>query len=313
LETDAATVRAVSDFTAISVPRFYGSVIWSSDKRLILYQRGNSIELHNGSCTIAKSRWRKPAQLVTGRMDTETVVAAGFVIHELLGLVGGLILCYFGYRLLMRRVRVRQSKPRGAWNLAKRFAKNAAPGLLFALLGAGAIWLTASNAFAPKASSLKNPVDVSMPSARAEARANKPAENGAAALVSRAAIPQINQGQSGTMAKDDSTVDQLPPGSAPTTEIEMLADRNALANNSQFGEPDSIESSRKTAEAEPQKADRKTLERERRAAERKRSRLEEMYQNHSISSDAYKKGEEEYKNEIVKYRSAMNAGRGVPE
>jgi hypothetical protein len=38
-----------------------------------------------------------------------------------------------------------------------------------------------------------------------------------------------------------------------------------------------------------------------------------MYQNHLISSEAYKKGEEEYKSEIEKYRSEMNAGRGVAE
>jgi hypothetical protein len=33
-----------------------------------------------------------------------------------------------------------------------------------------------------------------------------------------------------------------------------------------------------------------------------------MYQKHLISSGAYRKGEEEYKSEIEKYRSAVNAG-----
>jgi hypothetical protein len=249
-------------------------------------------------------------------MDTETVVAAGFVIHVLLGLVGGLILCYFGYRLLMRRVKARQGKTRGTWNKAKRFTKNAAPGLLFAVFGAGAIWLTASNAFAPKTFALKNSVDVSTPPAK-ETRTNKSAENnGATAMILRSAMPRMNQAEPENIAKDNSTIDPLPAptsAQAPAPEIEMQADRNALADNSQLAEPDPNESGPKAIGVEPQKTGRKILEKERRAAERKRSRLEEMYQNHLISSDAYKKGEEEYKSEIVKYRSAMNAGRGVPE
>src|SRR5215469_14211511 len=83
-------------------------------------------------------------------MDTETVMAVGFIIHELLGLVGGLILCYFGYRLLMRRVKAHPREMRGRWNSAKVLIKHAAPGTLFALVGAVAIWLTASSAFMPK-------------------------------------------------------------------------------------------------------------------------------------------------------------------
>ena len=54
------------------------------------------------------------------------------------------------------------------------------------------------------------------------------------------------------------------------------------------------------------KADRKTAERERRKAERKRSHLEAMYQNHLISSAAYKRGQDEYQNEIAKYHSQLN-------
>ena len=109
-------------------------------------------------------------------MDTETVVAVGFVIHELLGLVGGLILCYFGYRLLMRRVKVQPRETHGTWNLAKRFIKNAAPGTLFALFGAVAIWLTASNALTPKTLASKKSVDFAKLPAKDE-RTNAPAEN----------------------------------------------------------------------------------------------------------------------------------------
>ena len=56
------------------------------------------------------------------------------------------------------------------------------------------------------------------------------------------------------------------------------------------------------------KAARKILEKKRLEAERKRARLEQMYQNHEISTDAYNKGKEEYKIEIQKYRDALKSG-----
>ena len=127
-------------------------------------------------------------------------------------------------------------------------------------------------------------------------------------------MPGMNQTRPGNIADGSSTISQLPaPTQAPTPapKNRMQADPNALANKLTEEEPG--ETARKTAEGERQKAGRKTLERERRAAERKRSRLEEMYQNHLISSEAYKKGEEEYKSEIEKYRNEMNAGSGVAE
>jgi len=124
-------------------------------------------------------------------MDTETVVAVGFVIHELLGLVGGLILCYFGYRLLMRRVRGQPREIRGTWNLAKRFIKNAAPGTLFALFGAVAIWLTASNALTPKTFASRNSVDFALLPPK-EGRTTTPAEN-EGAMTLGAAAPGMNQ------------------------------------------------------------------------------------------------------------------------
>jgi hypothetical protein len=53
------------------------------------------------------------------------------------------------------------------------------------------------------------------------------------------------------------------------------------------------------------KAARKNLEKKRLEAEHKRARLEQMYQNHEISADAYNKGKEEYKVEIQKYRASI--------
>ncbi len=247
-------------------------------------------------------------------MDTETVVAVGFLIHELLGLVGGLILCYFGYRLLMRRVKSRPIETQGRWNLIKHFIKNAAPGTLFALFGAVSIWLTASNALTPKTFASKNPVVVPVLSAKEAQITTLAKDNGTAAMRSGAPLSGTNKANPGNIAKDSPAVEQSPAAApTPTPESGLQAERNALANSSQLLEAETKETGRKTVEVECQKTGRKTLEKERRAAERKRSRLEEMYQNHLISSEAYKKGEEEYKSEIVRYRSAMNAGRGVAE
>jgi hypothetical protein len=248
-------------------------------------------------------------------MDTETVVAVGFVIHELLGLVGGLILCYFGYRLLMRRVKAQPREMQGTWNLAKRFMKNAAPGTLFALFGAVAIWLTASNALTPKTFASKNSADFAMPPAKG-GRTSTPAENERAiTLTLGPAMPAMNQAHSGNSTEsteDNLKISQSPaptPAPVATPETGMRVDRNALAKNTQLPEAESGAAGSRIVESERQKAARKTLEKERRAAERKRSRLEEMYQSHLISSEAYKKGEEEYKSEIERYRSEMAAHR----
>src|ERR1700745_4193789 len=58
---------------------------------------------------------------------------------------------------------------------------------------------------------------------------------------------------------------------------------------------------------------RRVAERERRKAERKRARLEAMYQNHLISSAAYKKGQDKYQSEIAKYRGELNGTASTNE
>jgi cytoskeletal protein RodZ len=55
----------------------------------------------------------------------------------------------------------------------------------------------------------------------------------------------------------------------------------------------------------PPEAVRKNAEQARRDAERKRARLEEMYKNHLISDEAYKKGQDEYQNQLGKYRNRV--------
>ena len=60
-------------------------------------------------------------------------------------------------------------------------------------------------------------------------------------------------------------------------------------------------------------AGRKVAERERRKAESKRARLEAMYQNHLISSAAYKRAQDEYQSGIAKYHSELNATASTNE
>jgi hypothetical protein len=57
----------------------------------------------------------------------------------------------------------------------------------------------------------------------------------------------------------------------------------------------------------PSESVRKTAEQARRDAERKRAHLEEMYKKHLISDEAYKKGQDEYQDEMGKYRSRVSS------
>jgi cytoskeletal protein RodZ len=56
----------------------------------------------------------------------------------------------------------------------------------------------------------------------------------------------------------------------------------------------------------PSEAARKDAEQARRDAERKRAHLEDMHKKHLISDEAYKKGQDEYQNELGKYRSRVS-------
>jgi hypothetical protein len=57
----------------------------------------------------------------------------------------------------------------------------------------------------------------------------------------------------------------------------------------------------------PSESLRKNAEQARRDAERKRAHLEDMYKKHLISDEAYKKGQDEYQNELGKYRSRVSS------
>ena len=251
-------------------------------------------------------------------MDADTVIAVGFIIHQLLGLVGGLILCYFGYRLLMRRVKAHPRETRGKWNSAKVLIKHAAPGTLFALVGAVAIWLTASSAFMPKTLRSKTSASVPAMPAKDVPRSAAPEKGDSIAMTLKATLPGKNESLpgNGTLAEEVLPTNPPPaatPAASPTLLEGTQPGRIALAKDSDLLDREPSESGRRSADGERQRTGRKTLEKARREAERKRSRLEEMYQNHLISSEAYRKGKEEYKAEIEKYRSEVNASKTAAE
>ena len=251
-------------------------------------------------------------------MDADTVIAVGFIIHQLLGLVGGLILCYFGYRLLMRRVKAHPRETRGKWNSAKVLIKHAAPGTLFAVVGAVAIWLTASSAFMPKTLRSKTSASVPAMPAKDVPRSAAPEKGDSIAMTLGATLPGKNESRPGnTMLAEEALPTNPPPAATPAASPTLLEGtqpgRIALAKDSDLLDREPSESGRRSADGERQRTGRKTLEKARREAERKRSRLEEMYRNHLISSEAYRKGKEEYKAEIEKYRSEVNASKTAAE
>jgi uncharacterized protein Veg len=124
-------------------------------------------------------------------------------------------------------------------------------------------------------------------------------------------LRDTNQGHQGTTASAHSIIDQTSATALhPTPPTTSVAPPEASVNVSALVEPVPPEAVRTSLERELPKVVRKKLEKGRREAERKRSRLEEMYQNHAISSEAYKRGEEKYKSAIERYRRAVNAGTG---
>jgi hypothetical protein len=234
-------------------------------------------------------------------MDTEKVIAFGLVIHQLLGFIGGGILCYFGYRLLMKRVKGRQREWHWDWMSAKSLIRSVAPGVLFSLSGALAIWLTAANRFVPKVIALKKEVPALAPKPLPSAALPSltPAGDDERLVMSlQATGPEMKLANREMVPKNDSRVDPLP---GPAVSPAPMISSKPNPSPSPLGSPTPV-----SAPKEPSGVDRKVLEKERREAERKRARLEERYQKHLISSEAYKKGEEEYKSAILKYRSQMN-------
>jgi hypothetical protein len=130
-----------------------------------------------------------------------------------------------------------------------------------------------------------------------------------------ASLPDTNQPINGTIAAEHSVSDQKPtPALSPISTPAPVPqpESKAFVSDSELLRGDRPDFAPKNLDRKLPRSVRKNLEKERQEAERKRSRLEDMYQKHLISSEAYKEGEKEYRSQIEKYRSEVNAGRGLP-
>jgi hypothetical protein len=194
------------------------------------------------------------------------------------------------------------NKPRWTSTSAKVFVGVA--GTLLALSAMGVICLFSLSKHRPKTVGSNPLIDV-FPTTKM----TTPAEKGDGSVTT---YPGTNQADNGTIAPEHSAIDQTPtpalspiPSPAPIPQSEP----KAFVSDSEFLNAERPEP--KKQEQKLPKSVRKNLEKKRREAERKRSRLEDMYQKHLISSEAYKNGEKEYKGEIEKYRSEVNAGQSL--
>jgi len=229
-------------------------------------------------------------------MDPDTVIAVGSLVHDLLGLVGGIMLCYFGYRLLMRRIKVRPPDGKWSWGSAKILIKGTFPGTLFAIIGAIQIWLTAARGL--HSDGAKSFAD---PSLEKGLVASKSGDEHPIELTLGAGVAGLESGH---------LVAKRPLDWGATSEPATVGLPNAnftskIAAVANADDAHAVTGGRKMSS----KTGHKDLEKKRQAAEKRRSRLEARYQKGTISSEAYKSGENEYRLAIQRYRDEVNATR----
>lgn len=211
------------------------------------------------------------------------------------------------YQLFTVLVRAEPSDSRWISTSAKVLRAAATFATMISLFGAVAICSIGFKTFTPRTFDPEESAGVPVfPATKMSPATSADQENGIGIL-----LPDANQAHQGTIASAHSTIDQTSaPTLNPTPPTASVAQPAAPVSDSGLVERERPEAVRKSLERELPKVVRKNLEKERREAERKRSRLEEMYQNHAISGEAYKKGKEKYKSEIEKYRRKMNVSRG---
>jgi hypothetical protein len=196
----------------------------------------------------------------------------------------------------MRRIKIHRSEGKWSWGSAKNIIKGAASGTLFALIGAIQIWLTAARGLHSDGS---------------RSFADTPSEKGLMARMSGDEHSIALTLGAGAAGMDSG---QLLPESA--------LDLGAASARATGGLPGADFGSKVAAAKKSNdvlvvaasssvsgKRGHKNLEKQRLAAEKKRSRLEAMYQKGTISSKAYKSGEDEYRLAIQRYRDEVNAAR----
>ena len=204
-------------------------------------------------------------------------------------------------------MRAQPSDSRWISNSEKFLRAAAILGATFALFGAVAICLVGFGAYAPSRVEPKGSADTPILPTRTVSPA-LPADQDIGTVQ-----PDTNEAPHESIAPDRSSMYSAPaptlnPTPAPTP-APML---KVSVSDSELLQGDSTDARPKNLDRELPKAVRLNLERERRAAEHKRSRLEEAYQKHAISSDAYKRGMEDYKGVIERYRNQTNAESGTP-
>jgi hypothetical protein len=178
-------------------------------------------------------------------------------------------------------------------------------GTVLALCGVIAILLVGFSALPPRTLETKGPVEVPVLSATSVSPAAAPSLDQDVGVR----LPDTNQVLRGTFAEDHSIVDQPPtaPARNPDSAPAQVSHLEASVSDGELLKRERPEDAPINRDRYLSEAVRKNLERARREAERKRSRLEDTYRKHAISSDAYKKGEEQYRTEIEKYRAGINA------
>jgi hypothetical protein len=203
---------------------------------------------------------------------------------------------------LRRRLTARPSDSIRHWDLGKAKIVALCASLLLcatAAIGFGALYLSSKNAGSKKSSG-KAPIASTTPTA-----SPLPVQK----ETSSAAPPDSKESAPGLVARENSADHETVPPSVDNQSIPSTP----IPTPVPVTQPTEVPNDNASRERKPSEVDRKTVERERREAERKRSRLEAMYQKHLISSEAYKKGQDEYKNEIAKYRNALGAAGSVNE
>jgi hypothetical protein len=209
------------------------------------------------------------------------------------------------------------------------------PGILLALLIAGALGFAAVNLLknarlkhlghtqvaspsataSPMVVGTENPVPVTSPSQVASVAA-KPTPSPPATPVSRPPATPVSRPPASV--SDASPHDAKPPSETArkgTEQGRREAERKTPS-------PPATPVSRPTASVSdasphdakpPSETARKGAEQGRREAERKRARLEALHKSHQISDEAYKKGQQEYQTEMSKYRSSVAGGHSPSE
>jgi len=210
----------------------------------------------------------------------------------------------FGYQPMPVLLRAEPNDARSNTHSAKILRVVATLGTVFALCGVIAICLIAFKAFPPGTLESKASANVPiLPETKVPPIASANQDDGIGTV-----LPDTNQPHGGSVPGDHSIVDQTSnPALNPASTPAPVPKPETSESDNGFLKEDRPEAAQINVGRHLSEPVRKNLEKERRQAERKRSRLEEMYQQHAISTEAYKKGEEKYRSAIERYRREMNA------